>query len=306
MTFGLTSKNNWINYHHLLYFMTIANEGGIAGAAKKLRLGQSTLSTQLGQFEDQLGMDLFERRQRRLHLTEAGRIALQYAREIFKLGDEMGDALHDRRQINRISVQIGALDSIPKNIIVALIAEAQQEQECSISVIEGHADELLRALKAHEIDLLLSSHQPAASERSGVISTMAGRMPVVILGTAKFAPLRQGFPKSLAGQPFVMPGNQSRLRYDVDHFLKLHGIYVDIALEAQDTSLLTMLAAEGAGLIPAGAQAATDLQEKHGLLILGTLQDVFDELWLVSTERRIENPVAARLFRSFKLGDSLV
>ncbi len=289
----------WLNYQHLLYFKTIATEGGVAKAAAKLRLGQSTLSTQLGQFEDRLGLELFERRQQRLHLSEAGRIALQYAQEIFKLGDEMVDALQDRRQVHRINVQIGALDSIPKSVVVELVAAAQNQQPCTVSVVEGQADELLRALKAHEIDLAVFSHQPFSGDRTGLMARLAGRSPVAVLGTKKYAHLAKGFPGSLAGQPFVMPGTPSRLRHDLDHAFKLSGIHVEVVLEAQDSSLLTLLAAEGAGLMPVPADVAAALQRQHGFARIGTFEDVHDELWLIGSERRVENPVASFLFREF-------
>ncbi len=289
----------WLNFQHLRYFQMIAQEGGVAKAAAKLRLGQSTLSTQLGQLEDQIGLALFERRQRRLFLTEAGRIALDYAGEIFKLGDELLDALHDRRDDFRLRVQIGALDAVPKAVVVELVGVAQAHAPCAISVSEGQADELLRALKAHEIDLALFNYQPAF-ERTGLMARLARRTPVVVLGAPGFAKLAKGFPQSLKGQPFVMPGSQSRLRHDVDHFLKVRGIPVDVVLEAQDTSLLTLLAAEGAGLIPVGASSADELERKYKLKRLGTLPDVHEELWLIAGERRIENPVAARLFKSFR------
>ena len=86
----------WINYHHLYYFKTIAEEQSVSKAALKLRLGQPTLSAQLKQFEDVLGVQLFDRKHKRLILTEQGRIALQYSQNIFRLGDEMIDALNDR------------------------------------------------------------------------------------------------------------------------------------------------------------------------------------------------------------------
>ncbi|RYZ97910.1 MAG: LysR family transcriptional regulator, partial [Proteobacteria bacterium] len=67
----------WLNYHHLYYFRTIANEGSIARAAEKLRLGQSTLSAQLKTLEESLGIALFDRKHKKLILTEQGRMALE-------------------------------------------------------------------------------------------------------------------------------------------------------------------------------------------------------------------------------------
>jgi LysR family transcriptional activator of nhaA len=107
-------SKQWLNYHHLYYFMTIAELNSISKAAEKLLLGQPTLSAQLKQFEENLGVQLFERHHKKLILTEHGSLALVYARNIFKMGDEMYEALHDRMKPSKINVQLGALDSIPK------------------------------------------------------------------------------------------------------------------------------------------------------------------------------------------------
>jgi DNA-binding transcriptional LysR family regulator len=98
-----------------------------------------------------------------------------------------------------------------------------------------------------------------------------------------------------------MPGAQSRLRHDVEHYFKAHQIHVDVVLEAQDTSLLTLLAAQGAGLIPIGAAVVNELHGKYSLKTLGVLSDVQEELWVLRMPRRIENPVASHLFRHFKV-----
>ena len=67
----------WLNYQHLRYFQMVAQEGSIARAAEKLSLGQSAISIQIRQLEDQLQHVLFQRRNRRLFLTQAGQVALE-------------------------------------------------------------------------------------------------------------------------------------------------------------------------------------------------------------------------------------
>jgi LysR family transcriptional activator of nhaA len=293
-------ERQWLNYHHLFYFKTIATEGGIAKAAKKLRLGQPTLSTQLKQFEDHLGHALFERRKKRLYLTEAGRIALDYANEIFKLGDEMQDALADRLSIDRIEVQIGSLDSVPKMLTWHLVEQAQKEQNCTVSIIEGRGD-LLRELKAHRLDLVIANHPPPIGEGQGLFTRLVGRYPVLICGAKPFAKLSKGFPESLQGQPFIMPTLHSRLRGEVDQFLRSHHIRVDMVAEVQDTSLHRLMGIHGAGLIPIADQAAADALEHKELFVIGALDNVYEEIWLAASERRIQNPVAAQLMKSFQL-----
>ncbi|MCT4641008.1 MAG: LysR family transcriptional regulator [Bacteriovoracaceae bacterium] len=75
----------WLNYHHLIYFKEIATQGSISAASKLLNVGQPALSSQLKQFENFLGIDLFVRKGRRLVLTDAGRIILDYALKINEL-----------------------------------------------------------------------------------------------------------------------------------------------------------------------------------------------------------------------------
>jgi len=231
------AQRPWINYHHLLYFKTIAIEGGIAKAAKKLRLGQPTLSTQMKQFEDTLGHELFDRSKRQLQLTEVGRLVLGYAAEIFKLGDEMADSLSDQHFANKVHVQIGAMDTVPKHLILKVFQKARSSFDCIVSISEGHGDELLRELRAHRLDLVISNYPPAVGEASGFFAKSIARMPVAICASSKFAKLKRGFPASLNDQAFVMPSLHSRLRHDVEHYLKLNNIHVNTIAEVQDTSL---------------------------------------------------------------------
>ncbi len=287
----------WLNYHHLYYFRAIATEGGIAKAAEKLRLGQPTLSTQLKQLEDMVGRPLFERRNRKMVLTEAGRAALDYANEIFRLGDEMMEVLHDKTPANQTHLQIGALDSVPKSVILSLVLEAYRLGPCTVSILEGKGDELFRELYAHRIDLILSNFPPPALEQKQVFSKSVAKLPVAVYGSARFKALRKAFPQSLSGEPFVLPTAHSKLRHDLNHYFKLKGIHVTPMAETQDTSLQRLLAENGVGLAPLSEVNGI----KENLVRLGRLEGVYEEVWLVSAERKLENPLAAKLMNSFTL-----
>ncbi len=299
------SNNAWLNYHHLFYFRSIATEGGIAKAAKKLRLGQPTLSTQLKQFEENLGHPLFERRKKRLHLTEAGRIALNYANEIFRLGDELQDALGDRLREDRIEFQIGSLDTIPKVALWRLYQEAQSLRDCVASVVEGQSDFLFRELKAHRLDLLLINHPPPVGESIGknqsLYSRMLGQYPVVICGAKNFAKLNKNYPQSLDNQPFLMPSAHNRMRGEIEQFLRVHNLRVDVVAEIQDSSLLKLMATAGAGIAAFSQHSVEEMLNAKELFSIGQLDDVKEEFWLVAGERRIKNPVAAHLMANFQI-----
>jgi LysR family transcriptional activator of nhaA len=292
----------WLNYHHLYYFKTIAAEGGISKAADKLRLGQPTLSSQLKQLEDNIGAPLFERRNRQMILTEAGKVALDYANEIFRLGDEMIEVLQDRPQGNHLHLQIGALDSVPKSVILSLTLEAyNHSMPCTVSILEGKGDELFRELYNHKIDLMVSNYPPPALEHKQVYSRSVAKLPVSILGGKAFQPLKRAFPQSLNDQPFVLPTSHSKLRHDLSHYFKLHNIQIKPLAETQDTSLQILFAKQGIGLTPISEVASENLIKEGILQRIGTLQGVYEEIWLISAQRKIENPIAAKLMKTFTL-----
>ena len=288
----------WLNYHHLFYFQVIANEGSIARASEKLRLGQPTLSTQLKQLEDMIGRPLFERRNRRLILTEAGKSALNYANEIFRLGSEMLEVLKDQPTDQHIHLQIGALDSVPKHIISALVTSAYSVGPCTVSILEGKGDELLRELHGHRLDLILSNYPFQTMSETQVYSKSVAKLPVSVYGLAKFKALKQGFPKSLDQKPFVLPTAHSKLRHDLNHFFKLQGIQIVAVAETQDTSLQKQLATQGIGLAPF---SETGKLSEGNLIKIGRLNGVHEEVWLISAQRKLENPIAAKLMSTFTL-----
>lgn len=289
---------HWLNYHHLNYFRTIATEGGIAKAAEKLRLGQPTLSSQLKQLEEMVGKPLFERRNRKMVLTEAGKSALDYANEIFRLGDEMLEVLQDKNLNNQTHIQIGALDSVPKSVILSLVKESYKiSPSCTVSILEGNGDELFRELYAHKIDLIVSNYPPALEQRQ-VFSKSVAQLPVSIFGSKKFKSVKKSFPQSLKGKPFVLPTVHSKLRHDLNHYFKLQNIHVIPVAETQDTSLQKLLASEGIGLAPF---SEVGVANEENLIRLGRLKGVYEEVWLSSAQRKIENPVAAKLMNTFFL-----
>ena len=146
-----------LNYHHLLHFWTVAREGGVAAAARRLRLSQSTLSTQLRQLEEQMGLTLFDRSRRRLALSEAGRTAFRYADEIFGLGREMVDALQGRPEGRPLRLAVGVTDAVQKLIAYRLIEPALKLPErLHVHCSEDPLARLLPLLASHELDLVIS------------------------------------------------------------------------------------------------------------------------------------------------------
>jgi LysR family transcriptional activator of nhaA len=299
MQVQISGKSVWLNYSHLYYFKIISTEGSIAKASKKLRLGQPTLSAQLKQLEENLGAQLFDRQHKRLILNETGKIVQDYANEIFRIGSEMIEVVHDKLPARRVHVQIGALDSVPKHLTLAISKAALRLGNCVVSILEGKADELLRELNNHKIDLIVSNFVPTLMESSGLYSRSISKSPVVICGAAKFKGLKKGFPKSLSQAPFILPTSHSKLRHDLEHYFRLSGIHVDIIAETQDTAIQKLMGIEGLGLVPLPLSAMKDYLKKGDLIELGRLPQVTEELFLISASRKIANPISSELMKSF-------
>jgi LysR family transcriptional activator of nhaA len=104
-----------LNYNHLRYFWAVAHEGSLTRAAEHMNLSQSALSVQIQKLEHQVGHPLFQRVGKKLVLTEAGRIALDYADTMFKAGDELMSTLQGRPAASRQILRVGALTTLSRN-----------------------------------------------------------------------------------------------------------------------------------------------------------------------------------------------
>lgn len=289
----------WINYHHLFYFKTIAEEGTVSKAAEKLRLGQPTLSAQLKQFEATLGVPLFERKHKRLNLTEQGKVALDYSKQIFRMGSEMIEVLHDRLKPTMPTLHIGALDSVPKNIVVQLVKSALQISPCQITLSEGSPVELLRELASHRMDLMVTSFLPTGIEARGLSHRSIAKRDLAFYGSDKFKFLRKGFPKSISGQPVIVPTYDGRLRQDLDDWAKYHALELKIIVESQDVAVKKLLAINGFGLIAAAPHTVSRLLQRGELFEVGQIEGISEELFIITANRKIQNSIAAKLKETF-------
>ena len=114
----------FLNYHHLRYFRFIARELNLTRAAQKLNLSAPALSLQLKQLEESLGHALFERGHGGLQLTEAGRLALNYAEEIARAGEELLDVMQHRPHGGRQILRVGAVATLSRNFVLEFLRPA--------------------------------------------------------------------------------------------------------------------------------------------------------------------------------------
>ncbi|MGJ3242842.1 MAG: LysR family transcriptional regulator [Opitutales bacterium] len=283
----------FLNYHHLHYFLTIVKEGGVTRAARKLNVSQSTLSAQLRTLEETLGVQLFDRQGRSLALTPAGRVALEYAEEIFQRGDELRAWFAGRSDVRTGTIRVGSLSFLSKNLQFEILRPLIMAGEVTVRVIDGEFSELLDRLKRHQLDLLLGNLPVTGPEADAVRVHLLGRMPMYLVGRPPFKVPKKPFPAWLEDLPLFLPTSRSPARVDFDALLVRSGIAPRIMAEIDDMALLRLLALSGAGLaLVPEIGVKFDLEERK-LLRIERVPDLFEHFYAI-TPRQKELPGPSR------------
>lgn len=282
----------WLNYHHLLYFWTVAREGSLVAAGKALRLSHPTLSAQVHALEDSLGEKLFVRVGRRLVLTELGRVVYRYAEEIFSLGREMVDTVKGRSSGQPLRLHVGVADVVPKLVVKRLLQPALRLAEpVRLICYEGTFDKLVADLALHTLDIVISDAPlpPGSSVRAH--SHLLGETSVSFFGTKSVAlSYRRGFPKSLNGAPLLLPLENLTLRRSLNHWFERNAIKPRVVAEFEDSALLKAFGADGVGVFPAPTVIAAQVKRQYGVQIVGRANDVHERFYAISIERKLRNP----------------
>jgi LysR family transcriptional activator of nhaA len=287
-----------INFKHLRYFQAVAHEGQLVRAAQRLNLSQSALSTQIRQLEAQLGHDLFERRGRALILTEAGRIALDHADEIFSVGEELVSALQSRPGSTRLTLRVGAQATLSRNFQDALLQPVLAKGDVQLSLQSGSMDELLSALAAHNLDLVLASHEPPATPDQAWTAHRLSEQTISLVGTPRRVDAGGGLKELLATQPLILPSRRSAIRSGFDALMFRWGLQPTIAAEVDDMAMLRLLARSDAGLGVAPAIVVRDELTSGRLKEAGPLPGLVEAFFAITIERRFANPLVAELINA--------
>lgn len=287
---------DWLNYHHLYYFWTVGREGGVLPASRVLRLAHPTISTQVKQLETSLGTPLFERRGRRLVLTETGRTVYRYAEEIFTLGRELVDHVKGAAE-GGLRLHVGVTEALPKLVVRQLLEPAfGLEERVRVVCREDHFDALLGELATHALHVVLADAPVPPGHGVRAFHHLLGETHVTFFAAPELAAeLREGFPDSLDGAPMLLPTSASTLRRSVEHWLEGVGVRPDVVAEFDDTALLKVFGGDGFGVFPAPSVVADDVVERYGVEAVGVAPGVVERFYAITPERRFPNPAVAAI-----------
>lgn len=289
-----------MNLHHLKLFRAVARDGTLTGAARALNLSQSALSSQIRTLEAALGHDLFERRGRGLVLTEAGRIALDHAEAIFRAAEDLTATLRNAGTARR-ALRVGALATLSRNFQIGFIEPLIGRSDVEVVLRSGAQPELLRALEALSIDVVLTNLVPARDASSPYLVHALSAQPVSLIGPPTASELvGRPLPELLSAHPLILPTPESALRASFDALVEQRGISTRIAAEADDMAMLRLLARANAGLAVIPPIVVRDELASGRLIELGRLEGLREEFFAITLHRRFPNPLVAELLSAYE------
>jgi len=288
-----------VNYKHLHYFWAAAKAGGVTRAGEQLHTTPQTLSGQIKLLEERLGRKLFQKRGRELELTDDGRVALGYAEDIFALGGELESAMRDRRDTGPrvIEFRVGVADSVAKSVAYQLLEPALNLPDPVHMVChEWKFADLLAELALHRLDLVIADEPVSRKVSVKAFNHALGASSMTFFCAPKLlAKLHGPFPKCLNGAPMVIPSLASSVRAQFDAWLARNRLQPRVVGEFDDGALMKAFGREGRGVFLSPSVVEQQTAEQYGVQILGRSEELVENFYAISVERRITHPCVAAI-----------
>lgn len=282
----------WLNYHHLLYFWTVAKEGTIRKASEQLHVSQPSISAQISALERALGQPLFRRSGRGKVLTEMGRVVLGYAEDIFSLGREMMNTVRQRPGERAARFHVGVTDSVPKFTAYEILRPVLHLRPAVHMICrEGKVDALLEQLATHRLDIVVADEPASSGLKFRTFNHPLGASDVTFCAVPALAEkLRRRFPQSLQGAPALLPAENTAFRMTLEKWFDATGIRPRVVAEFEDTALLNRAANDGFGFVPVYSAIARAAAQQYRWKTIGRAEECRGHFYAITAERRLKHP----------------
>jgi LysR family transcriptional activator of nhaA len=288
---------DWLNYHHLLYFWTVAREGSVTRAAERLRLSQPTVSAQVRRLEAALGDRLLERHGRQLVPTDVGRVVFRFADEIFAAGRELVNTLKGRPSRRALELTVGVANAAPKLIVRRLLQPALESVgEVHLVCREGNPEQLIAQLATHALDVVISDTPAPPHVRVRVFNHLLGESHISFFARAPLARrLQPAFPRSLDRAPLLLPTANTAMRRALDQWFEAESVNPRVVYEFEDSALMTAFGEDGDAAFPAPSAIESDVCRRYRVRVVGRTASVRERYYAVTAERRIKHPAVVAI-----------
>jgi DNA-binding transcriptional LysR family regulator len=237
-----------VTLRQLRTFKTVADLSSFSLAAQKLKLSQPSVSYQVKELEETMGLPLLDRLGKRVQLTEAGTVLYSYARRTLDIIDEAALALEEMRGIKRGSLRVGASTTVGIYLLpAALGAFKKLHPGLVISLEIGTRARVQEQVLRNELDLAVVG--PALKDPDLAIVPFLSDELVVVAPAGHAMAARRGLTlKDLAGQPFVMREAASGSRWSLEKAARKAGAKLKVAMELGSNGAIKHAVESGLGL----------------------------------------------------------
>ena len=288
-----------LNFNHLRYFWAVAHEGSLTRTAERLNLSQSALSVQIQKLGRQIGHPLFDRVGKRLVLTEAGKIALDYADTIFKAGDELLSTLAGSQAVRQV-LRVGALTTLSRNLQLEFLRPLVGRLDVELIVRSGTMRDLLAGLEAHALDVVLANSAAQRDATTRFRNHLLNRQPISLVGRPRPGKAAFRFPEDLRFEPILLPSLDSETRAGFDNLLDLAGIRPIILAEVDDMAMLRLLARESDGVTLVPPIVVRDELQSGVLVEHCRIPQLMETFYAITLNRQFPNQLLGGLLPAEK------
>ena len=282
----------FLNYHHLRYFWTVAREGSLRGAAEKLRISQPSICTQIQLLESALGEDLFRPSGRSAILTEFGQLICRYADEIFTLGAEVLRAAKQAPTSRSLRLNAGIVDSFPKLMSYDILRPIFEHQPpVRLTCHEGKLADLVAQLATHRLDVVLADEPASPGGAGRVFNHLLRKSDITFCAMPALARTLKGrFPRNLHRAPALLPTQNCSLRRDLEKWFRAARIEPRVVAEFEDAALAKIAGTDGCGFVVIPTTVASEAIERYGFVSIGRTRAVATQFFAITAERRLTHP----------------
>jgi LysR family transcriptional activator of nhaA len=286
-----------LNFKHLRYFWMVAKTGSIAKAAAQLHLTPQSISGQLTEFAETLGVELFRKAGRNLELTDTGRHILRHAEEIFSAGDALLEVVRDTTRSTTIAFRVGCADSVSKLIACRLVEPALELPEpVRLICREGRLNSLIAELAVHRLDMVIADRPMPSHLSVRGYNHLLGESGMTVCATAALAAsLAPGFPQCLDGAPLLLPGEDFAIYHRLLQWLESVHVHPRIVGEFDDSAMMKAFGQSGAGVFFTPTVIAAQVCEQYRVVQLGRVDTLVEQVYAITTERRLSHPVTVAI-----------
>jgi LysR family transcriptional activator of nhaA len=291
-----------LNHHHLLIFWTFARAGTFTNAARELSIAQSAVTAQIKQLEEVLGLTLIDRsNKRRPELTDDGRRILEYANSIFETSQELLKWATKGKAPKQTVLRIGAISSLSRNLQYEFIKPVLNDLAIKIEVTTGDQENLIRLLKEHALDVVLTSHNVRSSGKVLFYSHVLTTSPLIfVTKLERSSPKNFELKARLSQKPLFIPGLSFEIRPELDAYLENLKIPVKIAGEIEDIALLRILALRSGAVVALPEMGVKNDIEENELIVLGRASRIEQRFYAITRQRIVPNKVIEGLITNMR------